>query len=65
MSGNQIPSLPGKKRRQMPGVCRGGDVEASIWLVHNFLGKETWNAFDRKTRKTAIIVDKNRTETKD
>ena len=23
MSGDQIPSLPGKKRRQMPGVCPG------------------------------------------
>ena len=36
MSGDQIPSLPGKKRRQIPGVCPGGggDVEASIWLVH-------------------------------
>ena len=22
MSGDQIPSLPGKKRRQMPGVCQ-------------------------------------------
>ena len=33
----QIPSLPGKKKRQMPGVCPGGggvDVEPSIWLVH-------------------------------
>ena len=27
--------LPGRKRRQMPGVCPGGDVEASIWLIHN------------------------------
>ena len=35
MSGDQISSLPGKKRIQMPGVCPGGDVEASIWLVHN------------------------------
>ena len=24
MSGDQIPSLPGKKRRQMPMVCPGG-----------------------------------------
>ena len=24
MSSDQIPSLPGKKRRQMPGVCPGG-----------------------------------------
>ena len=30
MSGDQIPLLPGKERRQMPGVCPGGDVEASI-----------------------------------
>ena len=30
MSGDQIPSLPGKKRRQMPGE----NVEASNWLVH-------------------------------
>ena len=31
-----MPSLPGRKRRQMPEVCKGGggDVEASIWLVH-------------------------------
>ena len=39
MSGDQIPSLPGRKRRPMPGVCPvlggGGDVETSIWLVHN------------------------------
>ena len=38
MSGDQIPALPGRKRRQMLGVCPGGgggeDVEASIWLVH-------------------------------
>ena len=41
MIGDQISSLPGKKRRQMPGVCPGkggggggGDAEASIWLVH-------------------------------
>ena len=26
MSGNQIPSLPGRKRRQMPGVCPGGGM---------------------------------------
>ena len=26
MVGDQIPSLPGKKRRQMPGVCRGGGM---------------------------------------
>ena len=40
MCGDQIPSLPGKKRRQMPGVYLGGGggyVEASIWLVHNML----------------------------
>ena len=30
MSSDQIPSLPGKKRRQYPR----GDVESSIWLVH-------------------------------
>ena len=24
MSGDQIPSLPGKKRGQIPGVCLGG-----------------------------------------
>ena len=45
MSGDQIPSLRGKKRRQMPGVCPewgGGDVEASIWLVHKIIPlKET------------------------
>ena len=35
MSGDQIPSLLGRKRSQMPGVCPGGgNVEASIWLVH-------------------------------
>ena len=35
MSGDQIPSLPGKKRNQMAGVCLGGgEVEASIWLAH-------------------------------
>ena len=34
MSGDEMPSHPEKKRRQMPGVCPGtGDVEASIWLV--------------------------------
>ena len=35
---HQIPSLPGSKRRQMPGVCPGGGggVQASIWLVHNY-----------------------------
>ena len=39
MSGDQIPALQGRKRRQIPGVCSaggggGGDVEPSIWLVH-------------------------------
>ena len=39
MSDDQIPTLPGKKRHQMPGVCPdggggGGDVEASIWMVY-------------------------------
>ena len=35
---NALP--PGKKRPQMPGVFRGGDVEASIWLVHySLIGK--------------------------
>ena len=37
MCGDQFPSLPGKKRRQIPGVYPGGDVEVSIWLVHNSL----------------------------
>ena len=35
MGVDQIPSLPGKKRRQMPGVCPGSDVEASIWLEND------------------------------
>ena len=34
-SDNQIPSSPGRQRCQMPGVCPGGHVEASIWLIHN------------------------------
>ena len=34
MSGD-MPSLPARKKRQMPGYARG-DVEASIWLVHNY-----------------------------
>ena len=29
-SDNQIPSSPGRQRCQMPVVCLGGDVEASI-----------------------------------
>ena len=29
MSGDQMPSLPGRKRRQMPGVCPGG-----CWSFH-------------------------------
>ena len=33
MSGDQMPSLLGRKRRKIPGYARG-DVEASIWLVH-------------------------------
>ena len=37
MRSDQIPALPGRKRRQMPGICPGGgDVEASIWLVRYF-----------------------------
>ena len=34
MSGDQMLSLPGRKRREMLGVCPGEDIEASIWLVH-------------------------------
>jgi len=32
MSGDQMPSLPSRKRNQMPGVCPrgGGDVQGSI-----------------------------------
>ena len=33
-SDNQIPSSPGRQRCQMPGVCPGGHVEASIWPIH-------------------------------
>ena len=35
VSGDQMPSLPGRKRRKMPRVSpgRGGDVEVSTWLV--------------------------------
>ena len=36
-SDNQIPSSPGRQRSQMPGVCPGGDVEASIWPIHYLL----------------------------
>jgi len=33
----QIPASPGTMHSQMPGVGPGGDVEASICLVHNTL----------------------------
>ena len=33
-SDNQIPSSPGRQRCQMPRVCPGGDVQASMWLIH-------------------------------
>ena len=35
-SDNQIPSSPGRQKCQMPGVCPGGHVEASIWPIHYF-----------------------------
>ena len=35
MSGDQMPSLPGEKASNSRGMPRGGDVEASISLVHN------------------------------
>ena len=30
MSGDQIPSVPGRKRRQMPGVCQGGCLSFDV-----------------------------------
>ena len=35
MSGDQIPSLPGKKKRQMPGVCPGGLLKLRFdWYMY-------------------------------
>ena len=48
MSGDQIPSLQGKKRRQMPRVGPEGDVKASIWLVHKF------NLYKKKISKQIL-----------
>ena len=54
MSCDQIPSLPGKTRRQMPWVCPGrGDVEASISLVHK--AKQVV----RKSAKNGLMRDCN------
>ena len=38
MSGDQIPSLPGKKRRQMPGVCpEGGMLKLRFdWYIRTY-----------------------------
>ena len=34
MSGDQIPSLPGKKRRQIPRVCPGGMLKLRFdWYI--------------------------------
>ena len=34
MSSDQIPSLPGKKKRQMPGVCPGGMLKLRFdWYI--------------------------------
>ena len=36
MSGDQIPSLPGKKRRQIPGVCPEGMLKRRFdWYITN------------------------------
>ena len=52
MSGDQIPSLPGRKRRQMSGVCPGGMFKLGFdWFMRGlcvfliFLGQrnETFN----------------------
>ena len=32
---NQIPSLPGSKRRQMPGVCPGGGCLSFDYYYYN------------------------------
>ena len=50
---HQIPSLPGRKRRQMPGVCPGGclsfDLTGTLksYLYHAGLGVQ-----DQKTSST-------------
>ena len=45
MSGNQIPSLPGRKRRQMPGVCPGGRMFKLRfdWYIIAYSSKSTKN----------------------
>ena len=45
MSDDQIPSFPGKKRRQMSGVCRGGMLKLRfdwyISVVYSFIDNDT------------------------
>ena len=36
MSGDQIPFLPGKKRRQMPRVCTGGGGGGNVVTARYF-----------------------------
>ena len=39
---------------QMPRGCPGGDVEALIWLVHNFSSNQVWK-FDAKKFITSLF----------
>ena len=46
MSGDQMPSLPGRKRRQMPGVCQGGMLKLRFDCYITNLQKKRITLFD-------------------
>ena len=57
MSGNQIPSLPGKKRRQMPGVCRGGMLKLRFdWYITSLAKKREMHLTGKPEKLPSLLT---------
>ena len=54
MSGDQMSSLWGRKKHQMPGVCAGVDAEALIRLVY-YVCKRKSEQTNREARRKCQV----------
>ena len=57
MSGDQMPSLPGRKKHQIPSVCTGVDAEASIQLVHYVCKRKSEQSNSEACRKCQVKLE--------
>ena len=59
MSGDQFPSLPDRKRRQMPGVCPGGMLKLRFdWYISTGLEIPKALTWEKRSHRITVVQQK-------